>query len=1372
MRNALRCGVLAVCVPTLALEATVTVRIGEQDSCAVTGVTALTWDEKAGVSHIRFGVHKALAGRRVSKALLRFWVAATTEGGALYKQWGPPRWAEPGFDGFTVYEGPSPSKDKRLDTRYPFNTPTYWCFEFDVTEAVRRWAAGPASNTGLCSNFAFPVTPDGEPAWQRPYLQVTYEGPNPDRPRQPTALKALCRSGQIFLTWKQASRDGAFFDATYRVYRHDEPITAGNLDQAERLGEVHRLSQLNYRRTLTARGGEYGPWRHYVRAAGGETEIQGESRRDRFARVRKLLPPRFNFVIDETWPERIDGGRFLTQPKPSEAVQLHQGPQLADDTGLFVHIVRKPGRSHYAVTSVWRGNENREDFTAGNAPARPVAQSIGRPQPVLQAVVTANGSEGYKRIGKFQVREYVYWAGGDGRCHTEPSTPFAFCFHVPRRWVGLGYAHRENRELPPWIVSNAKVAGYSVHYWNGSGLVMDTGYVPPTGRAPFPPGRSSNMAWPEYNRFYHGSAAAPTEPGPGPWWFCRNVFGYVDTLNSGADPRKATVRAFFEDRRLLELEYVLTRFGADANYVAAVGEGAALNFALHHAERIGCVQASQERPWNSTRGAAGAEPLVGRRAWGLKTPQGHDVWQWNDPVWLARRFPGRPWPCVSMTHSDNYDGADNWSALGLPGFFLDLVAQRRVTQLWWCDIGDAPSAKFLDVPANEAYPVLSNVTCCQVPAENWKDEPRGSLNGYIVWHRPARPWMKAATAEEIQRLEKLKQLPPMPAGARVLYADKRTRRWAIVPLDLVDEAGRFEVALRIGEEGLMLNGQSVPPCRVACGAGDVTLRRLQRFRPRPGGRYVWHTLKVATGAVLQAGTVEADRHGTITVPQVFVDKGVLGNKLIVEPAGAATPPKIDRKQAVRLVYFRNSGDRRTGRNEHVEELTYEQYVARCLRPELIPLVRAEKTFAVDDFVNTRGFREGGLYSMWGGGFDDSFVFPKAGRYRVEVETTRSCFQNGAWPILSLSVNDAPQGDRLLDSNAPMRSAWWIDVAEGRHRVRFRLANNVFNEPVPRNGDQSPKPDRGFTVLGVRFVPLDEAGVPRGKVHSVRIRQRGLVVPPGMAFQLGADVLDAWGRPASAKLTWQADKPGCISADGRFQAKQAGTVRVAAGAGGRSDTVTVVVRGGAWVEDFDDEWPDGWRPLALVGDRRPAPWTVTRKTGFIGALAQRDPDAGGRHAICWEAGRAWGDVSIQVDRLPGMKNLPGGVVHSLLFRCVDGRNHGRFEKRSGKDGVTLRLVAVVDGKETVLAEARRDVPPLLVRRATYPSFRHWSQRWRDDPEPLRIDRFHLDLRGRRVRASLNGQAVFDVDYKGPAQGTVGLHCEGGAAFDNLAVRPLR
>lgn len=72
--------------------------------------------------------------------------------------------------------------------------------------------------------------------------------------------------------------------------------------------------------------------------------------------------------------------------------------------------------------------------------------------------------------------------------------------------------------------------------------------------------------------------------------------------------------------------------------------------------------------------------------------------------------------------------------------------------------------------------------------------------------------------------------------------------------DLADEPDRWSVRLA--------NDLCTGPMTV-----DVTPRRCQRFRPRPGVRLRWTT---STGG---AGEVEVDRHGLVTVPRVVLEPG-------------------------------------------------------------------------------------------------------------------------------------------------------------------------------------------------------------------------------------------------------------------------------------------------------------------------------------------------------------------------------------------------------------------------------------------------------------------------------------------------------------------
>ena len=53
---------------------------------------------------------------------------------------------------------------------------------------------------------------------------------------------------------------------------------------------------------------------------------------------------------------------------------------------------------------------------------------------------------------------------------------------------------------------------------------------------------------------------------------------------------------------------------------------------------------------------------------------------------------------------------------------------------------------------------------------------------------------------------------------------------------------------------------------------DLTPRRCQKFRPKPGEMFRWTNTSLADGKVVQSGTVKADRWGLITVPKAAVTK--------------------------------------------------------------------------------------------------------------------------------------------------------------------------------------------------------------------------------------------------------------------------------------------------------------------------------------------------------------------------------------------------------------------------------------------------------------------------------------------------------------------
>ena len=1330
--------VLALACAAWAADSVVTVRVGEQDTCKITSVTTVTPGQDRASAVIRFDLGKLPKGARVSRAVLRMWVNL---GARNARTFGAGRWDDAAFDGFNVWA--VGGADKPVATCYPFAYAALACHEWDVTAAVKAWMADPAANKGLRTDFPLPAV-GSEPAWQRPYLEITAAGPNPNRPPQPKDVKAFYRAGQVFITWKQIPHTGAFFDSTYRVYAHAKPITAANLSQARRLGEVHRLSQLNYRRTAYSHDGmgSYAGYGHF-RAILGVKKTKDMTNAMYWEAMGKRIPDRYNFVIDDTWPDKIESGKWLAEPKVLGAgVRELKGPELADDTGLFVHTVAQAGKAFFAVTSAVEGNENRQDFAAANAPAGAVEVKVAQPKPVLQ-VAFHRMDAGYPHQ-KNQIREYAYWAGGSDGLSIEPSTPFYFRINPPRKFVGFG---RGKNDWKAWV---------SVEPWwshGGSPVVCDSVYMPPTRLTPFPPNRVpfTTRSWAQAAKFYYGSRQGPDKAYAGnSRWRIPNFYGYHDRLNTGADPRKATVRPFYENRALRELDFFFGVFPkADRNLIVATGENKSLLLAIHHPDVFAHCSAAQEEIWTSKR-QANQWAMIGRREWKLVNDKGFDAWDYNDPVWYARKFPKLTWPFISICQSPNYARSDqtHWGDCGYPGFYLAMAADRRGGAWWWCDIGDAPNGGFVPVPRNQAYLAFTNCNFCETPQAEWRREPRGTLNGYLVWHNEYMPFK-----------------PPRPPRGKPPVK-------LALPLGLVDTAEKFEVAIRIGDRGRSLNGQSVPPTTARFGQTDVTPWRFRQFKVAEGKRYVWTNHKVATGQLLQSGTAVADARGLITVKGFYVDRDPTGNRLTIIPAAGKGPPAPDAKAKV--------GD-----------LTLAQYARKCTDPVLFPAATAPRTtFKIAEFAYVRGGNADGSVTFKGGSFGTNFDtivrIDKPGPYII---TARAKGVHGAaWPLMSLGLG-GKYGRTLetkfvdTDDWAPYR--WFANLEAGKLRIRINAFGDYYARPV-----MPALAEKRLHVADLTFARLDPAAAEK-KAVEIRISPRRVTLPAGIPARFTATVLNGLGKPMAAKVQWSCQPAGAsggpapaIGDDGRFTPANAGAYLIKATAGG-IEAVAPITVGEAFTDEFNHGGAllRGWSAVDLA--EKPGKWHPPgRGHSFLNSLWQHN--GGCKSMLLWDAGAFLTDAAIQADVfLAGRRGQAFAVgkgrkiVHGLVIRAADKDNHYRLEIERRDDGGEARLVKRASGKETVLAKA--DTLPALAAfdwqaNPMCPGWHAMSKLHADERgiSAWRMDRMKLQAAGGALRVWVNGKEVFkdpvkDADLK---SGTVGLYAENRAVLDNVRVSPAR
>jgi len=1313
-RFAALCMGLILTAPS-ALADLVAVRLGEQDTCKITGVTTVTKNV------IRFDLAKLAGVKTVAKATLRLWVNLSRR--APYgRAFSVRRWDDPNFDGFKVWR--VGDDDRPLDVCYPFTSAFYGCHQWDVTAAVNTWLADPAANKGLKTNFSIPPN-NFNPAWQRPYLEITHTAQAPaGRPPQPSALNAFYRHGQIFITWKQIRYDGAFFDSTYRVYLHSQPITAKNLGDATRLGEVHKLSQLNYRRSTYAWDGlcAYGPFGFSIPFLNIPPPADGKrrSRAETMAEVHKVLPKRYNFVIDDAWPEKTGGGTWLTDgTAPGPGRHTLEGPQLADDTGLFVHTVKKPGNVYLAVTSVLEGWENRENLGPANSLTKPLAVKVAKPRPVLQFVLHANVRR------KMQYRQYAYWEGGDAALHHEPSTPFMLQIWAPTPFVWKG---SRGRTLCQWGGYQRTVAG-------------DTRAVPPTSLAPFPTVRISLNRdyghWAEGWRYYYGSRTPPKTPAESsgifggklylPW---SNFYGYHDQLNTGGDPRTAVVRPYIENRVLREIDAFFDAFPqADRNRTLICGQAPSMTFAMHHGDKIASISSAMDFLWSAKR-VQRDWPFVGRAEWNLKVPQGVRAWDWNDALWFSRKFPKKTWAFISTTQSPNYDRADNlhnWKDCGYPELYLGLVEEKRGGRFWWVDIGDAPDGKGQLVPLNQAYPAFTNANFCEVPQQQWRKEPRGTPNGYLVWFGPGAKPKKGKTD---------------------------------LTLGLVDQPEQFEMAIRIGDRGLPQNGQSVPPTLAKFGRTDVTLWRLQQFKVEPGKTYVWSNRKTATGQLLQTGTVTPGERGLLTVPGFLVDRDPTGNKLIIQPAGTGIP-EVD--QTVK-----------------VAGMPYAEYVRQCSDPVMMPPVKLPATtFKASEFTLARRCNADGTITFDGrggfglGGIATTVKIPKSGRYVIAVRAKAS--YGVSWPVVIMNVGGRygrVKPPRIITTTDWATARWYDHLSEGKLHLKIGTPNDYYI--AGQLADY--RKGRYLHIADMTLTHVPDADA-KTKAVEIRLAPHGVAVPVGLRTQMQATVLNGLGEPMNLPVTWTCEGAE-IDGRGRLLPTKPGSCTVTAAAGGVTGSV-LLRAAGTFVENFNEASGTLRRGWAATGlEKEPGAWATPRGGHhMLNSLwhTRRKP---GRSMLVWTPGSPFDDSDIQADVIlsPSTRMSPHGT-RGLVIRAQVNGDHYRLEVERGTGRSAARLVKRLAGVDAVIAKTDKAPAFAPFDWKTNPCSTQYPKNERNTDATFkawRLDRLRLAARGGVLRAWINGTELFPGGVKDDAlkTGAVGLCAESPACFDNVIVKASR
>jgi len=512
-----------------------------------------------------------------------------------------------------------------------------WYDRFDVTEAVRAWVSG-KPNGGFFVKAC--------PFWdaQATCLDIAYEGRAEKVPPQVTGVKAFHRAGQTFITWREISdpvgRDKITWGALkaimdgvdrtgrlrYCVYRHSERITAANLHQAELIAQVKPLSGWNVNgRNIdrpvddyiaTADGIMTGHWNPFGRA-----RLDGQFGRD--------------CVIDR--------------------LVIRDGqPPLPRATGLYVHTPGKEGSAYYAVVTSLDGVQNTRDISDANSLVRPVAETRGEGEPVLQ-------------------REL-------------PKMPF-FNYDQKRlhyvRWVA-----------PPYVNVPSEYYNWSV------GVPSQLGEAVPLELNLH---RDGHSYWRTHYRIERDSIVLSPHDFPiNTWWYgYHEAYGTLRSFNQGR------IHPYTERRLLAFIEWACRKWPVDRNRILVTGcrggaSGAgALHLGLRHPEVFnlvisghGAIDYAAEAVRTDRRGLAAAQSMQaiwGRPEWNIPTESGGSFWEGHDMPRLVRNTsPRQELPFVTLTYSGE----------GAHRFYRAMLETRRGVMGQWAWGG----ARYLPVSASGTYP--------------------------------------------------------------------------------------------------------------------------------------------------------------------------------------------------------------------------------------------------------------------------------------------------------------------------------------------------------------------------------------------------------------------------------------------------------------------------------------------------------------------------------------------------------------------------------------------------------------------------------------------------------------------------------------------
>lgn len=316
---------------------------------------------------------------------------------------------------------------------------------------------------------------------------------------------------------------------------------------------------------------------------------------------------------------------------------------------------------------------------------------------------------------------------------------------------------------------------------------------------------------------------------PYDWWT-----GYHQRYWNGPRDKQAwqdgVVRPYTPRRLFSFLDWMTTQWEIDLarTHVAgsSMGGSGAPMMAIRSPERIAWAISwvGVHIPAKSPQFKGSYANVHGEPEWGVKFEDGTPIWDYFNDAWYLRQHPDKEIGLITFSNGKN-DGAIGWPQA--VEFYRALQETHRPHIFVWGQSGHGERARMpitleervmpIDLRTDQSQPAFTRCSLDDPPGDGRPEDGarEGQVNLYLFWETK----------------------------------------------DLVDRADRWEMTV-----GLIAKAP-----RGECSV-DLTPRRVQQFKPRPGETVKWIN-RSADGQVVQSGEAKADALGLVTLEQIRVSKG-------------------------------------------------------------------------------------------------------------------------------------------------------------------------------------------------------------------------------------------------------------------------------------------------------------------------------------------------------------------------------------------------------------------------------------------------------------------------------------------------------------------